>query len=515
LIEWSLTYVLYFRRSAEVAADEEENYLAQIEATIGQFRTSSEQISAEVLKLKAYESFNSELEKVRDEIYALKMLITSTRDIANEIRVAVNFTHSSFIQLRAAADLAPSLTTTATFYLQTAALYQPVAYLYNASQPAHYLALTIQNGRPHLHYRLSDTGPYTTVSTDGFVSDNQWRRIDIERVGRLAKLSVHDASRGSESASVVSADDSVVFNLDPSGAKFLLGQYPKPELLPVELQTTALFGQQFLGAIDDVKLNGQDYGLWSYEEARQISGEPKRSVVLGVEDSEAESTANGFTFGEDGFMCLDYPLTLSPQRAISVTIRFRTHASSGLLWSWWEVAGDENSPFLALYLEEGHVNFVYGKGLGQMYFLREAGAQSNEAKMNDNEHHTVFVKIYVNGTEEGMPMMTLLASETLPNQRSRLIKEASFQLEDFRWLRLGGQCIGGLPDLKRQGVFKSPIFDSFRGCISQLLVPGKSVKVDLQEDLKYEQVEIIILGDALSSDQNMTRKPRLYIYILK
>ncbi len=104
-------------------------------------------------------------------------------------------------------------------------------------------------------------------------------------------------------AQVMSADDSVVFGIDPIGAKFLLGQYPPAEKLPVELQTTSLYNGQFRGAIDDVKLNGHSYGLWSYEAARNIKGEPKR--LNSLSEDVVEQDANAISFQDDSFMCLD------------------------------------------------------------------------------------------------------------------------------------------------------------------------------------------------------------------
>ncbi len=309
LVILKLVLILLILSSVQVDEQETESYLSQIEGTIRRFKESSDQITNEVRKLKENDNFNTELEKIRDEIYALKMLITSTRDIANEIRVAVNFTDTSFINLRPASDLRPSMITTGTFYIQTRKLYQPIAYLYNTSMPGHYMSLNIQNGRPHFQYRLSGKG-YTSVSTDGLVNDGEWHRIDIERIGRVAKLTVNNGIKGQETATVVSSDDSVVFNIDPTGAKFILGQYPDSDILPVELQTTALFGQQFLGAIDDVKLNGNSYGLWSYEQAKNIKGEPKRSNSLGEDLSEAETSSDAISFAENSFMCMDYPLSL-------------------------------------------------------------------------------------------------------------------------------------------------------------------------------------------------------------
>lgn len=325
---------------------------------------------------------------------------------------------------------------------------------------------------------------FTSVSTDRPINNGEWHKIEFERTGRQATLTVRTVYDEVSTATVTSADDSVVFNIDPIGAKFILGQYPPEEKLPIELKTTALYNSQFHGAIDDVKLDGHSYGLWSYEAAKNIKGEPKRSASLSEEISEQD--ANAISFQEDSFMCLDKGLSLYLDRPVTITIRFKTYASAGLLWSWWENEGDVNGHYIAIYLESGYLNAVFGKGIGEKYHLFDSVFDRTDAKLNDNKLHTIFVRFSVSKDR----LLNIYASETLVNDQTNEIRDRRLQLSHFKTLRRGMQCIGGLPRNKKEGHFKGAMFQSFVGCVSQLLSPGFSRPLDLQDTLltnKYHE----------------------------
>lgn len=461
----------------------DDSLLETIEDNIRQFQASSEMISEQVESLKLNENFNLELEQIRDDIYELKMLIDGTRDIANEIKVAVNFTNSSFINLRPASSLKPSMVTTGSLYVQTRDMFAPIAYIYDADTPGQYISVNLQNGKPYLQYRISEKA-FTSVSTDKPINNGEWHKIEFKRTGRQATLTVHTVYDEISTASVTSTDDSVVFNIDPIGAKFILGQYPPAEKLPIELKTTALYNAQFHGAIDDVKLDGHSYGLWSYEAAKNIKGEPKRSSSLSEEISDQD--ANAISFQDDSFMCLDKGLTLYNERPITIMVRFKTYAPAGLLWSWWENEGDVNGPYIGIYLESGYLNVVFGKGIGEKYHLFDSVFDRTDAKLNDNKPHTIFVRFTVFKESK----LTIYASETLVNDQTNEIRERQVTMLSYKTLRKGRQCIGGLPRNKKEGHFKGAMFQSFVGCMSQLLSPGFSRTLDLQDTLltnKYHE----------------------------
>ena len=185
-------------------------------------------------------------------------------------------------------------------------------------------------------------------------------------------------------------------------------------------------------------------------------------------------------------------ISLYWDRPITITIRFKTHASAGLLWSWWEAEGDLNSPFIAIYLESGHLNAVFGKGNGDKYHLFDSVFDRVDAKLNDNKPHTIFVKFNVTKTH----LLSIYASEVFASDVEPVrLKQRELQMTESKALRKGKQCIGGLPRNKKEGIFKSSMFKSFVGCMSQLLSPGFSKSVDLQDTLitnKYHEKVIWI-----------------------
>ena len=201
-----------------------EQMLNSIENSIDSLKERGPQLNATVKKLLEDNNFNSELERISKDIYDLKILIESTRQIANDIKVAVNFNDTTVINLKSPVDLQPSMSTTGSIYLKTREVYAPIALIYNESKPNEYVSLYINQGRPHLHYKLSSEDETPTIlSTDVPINNGQWHRIQIDRVGKLAKLKVSSEYGGLQEKEKLSNDDSIVFNLDANGAKFVLG----------------------------------------------------------------------------------------------------------------------------------------------------------------------------------------------------------------------------------------------------------------------------------------------------
>ncbi len=201
-----------------------EQMLKSIENSIDSLREKGPQVNATVKKLLEENNFNSELERISKDIYDLKILIESTRQIANDIKVAVNFNDTTVINLKSPMEIQPSMSTSSSIYLKTREVYAPIALIYNESKPNEYLSLYINQGRPHLHYKLSSEDETPTIlSTDVPINNGQWHKIQVNRVGKLAKLKV-SSEYGEQENEKMSNDDSIVFNMDANGAKFILGK---------------------------------------------------------------------------------------------------------------------------------------------------------------------------------------------------------------------------------------------------------------------------------------------------
>ena len=267
-----------------------EQMLKSIENSIDSLKEKGPQVNATVKKLLEENNFNSELERISKDIYDLKILIESTRQIANDIKVAVNFNDSTIINLKSPAEIQPSMSTSSSIYVKTREVYAPIALIYNESAPNEYVSLYINQGRPHLHYKLSSEDDTPTIlSTDVPVNNGQWHKIEIDRVGKLATLKVH-SEFGTQETSKRSNDDSIVFNLDANGAKFVLGQFPFSEL-PNDLKTIAAYNNQFRGSMDAFKFNGQPLGLWNYMSAKNLKGEINRKFAA-KEDQQMAGLGN-------------------------------------------------------------------------------------------------------------------------------------------------------------------------------------------------------------------------------
>ena len=246
--------------SESSSATKGERLLKSIEASIENLKTQGPNVNTNVKKLLENNDFNTDLEKISKEIYELKMLIDSTRQIANDIKVAVNFNDSSIIHLKAPADLHPSMTTASSLYLKTREYFAPIALIYNESNPNEYFSLYLQQGRVHFQYKLSsnDNAQVNVLATEQPINDGEWHKLEVERVGKSATLKIYSNGNYQEK-SKVAQDDSVVFNLDSNGAKFILGQFPFAQISN-ELKTIAAYNNQFRGTLDAVKFNGQNLG---------------------------------------------------------------------------------------------------------------------------------------------------------------------------------------------------------------------------------------------------------------
>lgn len=97
----------------------DQQLVKSIENSIESLRASGPAINQTIKKLLDENNFNAELEKISKDIYDLRILIESTRQIANNIKVAVNFNESTVLNLKPPVDLHPAMSTTASIYIKT------------------------------------------------------------------------------------------------------------------------------------------------------------------------------------------------------------------------------------------------------------------------------------------------------------------------------------------------------------------------------------------------------------
>lgn len=377
-----------------------QQLIKSIEKSIDNLRVSSPNLTQSVQELLEENDFNQQLDKITKDIYDLKILIDSTRQMVNDIEVAVKFNDSSVINLRPPVDLHPSMTTTSSLYVKTQETNAPLMLIYNASNPNEYLAMYLQEGRPHVQYKLSsyDSEP-VVLSTEQQINNDQWHKIEIDRTAKLAKLKVYSEDNYQE-ASKRSIEDSSVFNLDHSGARIILGQFPVSQI-PNDLRQISASNNQFRGAMDKVKLNNYNLGIWNHLLARNIKGELNRKFIASDDkenEIEKSQIEKGVFFLDESFMCkankarLKFSGRNKPQ--LDVTLRFKTVSANGLLWLWYK----DDRDYYAIYLQNGHINVVFANGAENKLRLFDYSPSSTSYKLNDNNYHTIKVifRIFLN-----------------------------------------------------------------------------------------------------------------------
>ena len=301
------------------------------------------------------------------------------------MQVPVNLNDSSVINLGPSKELKPSLSTVGSINLLTNERNAPVFYVYNESNPSQYVSLYISDGKPHFQYRLDQSveEPIGHVMVDKEINDNRWHQVNFERVGRRSKLSVKSLEeKDSEAKTNQESINSVVFNIDPNGAKFVLGQFPSSNL-PAELNQLAETNNQFRGALNAFNFNGHSYGLWNYDSAVNIKGE---MIEKRFEEND-KTTVNSLYFKEDSFICtrlnsVAQSFQLSYRYSIELKIEFKTEAPDGLLW-YWTVGNDQ---YIAVYLENGLINLE----VSQTSDVTKNNKGTTK-RLNDNKFHSLKV----------------------------------------------------------------------------------------------------------------------------
>lgn len=112
------------------SSSNDQQLVQSIENSIESLKASGPAINQTIKKLLDENNFNAELEKISKDIYDLRILIESTRQIANNIKVAVNFNESTVINLKSPADLHPAMSTTGSIYVKTRGIFIIFQYSY-------------------------------------------------------------------------------------------------------------------------------------------------------------------------------------------------------------------------------------------------------------------------------------------------------------------------------------------------------------------------------------------------
>ena len=395
----------------------------------------------------SYGSLDKNFDEMNAKINELKLLIESTRNIANEIKVAVKFRNSSYIKLRNFPVFMPSMTTTSSLYLNTTDVNAPISVLYNRNDPNAYLALYLKDGAAHMQYRLSENAKINTVKTAQPINNGQWYKLEVERVGRLARLKVYNEKGSAVTSSQSESDDqNVIFNIDSMNANFYIGQFKFPREMPkglLALTSDGLFKNQFEGAIDAVTMNRHSFGLWNYEDSKDIEGEIKRSRAE-VESSLVNSQLP-VHFKENSFLCTNKSISSKRSKKFDITLKFKSANPNGLLWYGRD---DREKIKIYIYLEDGRVavDLLSIRENNKRIILDSKNNDNwnSERKLTDNKNHVVQVVI----SFEVQKSVKIAVSE---NEISDILSgglELSSITRPIEAKGFGAShiCVGGIPD---------------------------------------------------------------------
>jgi hypothetical protein len=472
--------------------------VGKISESIGSLNEINGEVDAKIEGLKKIDhEYGFELDKISEMIYNLKVLIDSTRDIANEIKVAVRFNESSVLRLKNSQDFAPSMTSTGSIYVKTQQAYAPIAFVYNEHRPATYMSLYLRDGQPHFSYKLSagDNVTPTVLQTPYRINDGKWHKLAFERVGHFAKFKVHSEKDQVVEVQAESKDKAIVFDMDQADTRFVLGQLPSdPVGADIRASLSSPDGQlhgQFYGGLDTVQFNGEPFGLWNYDSATNIAGELKRSWDARESSLQATLDNSAIRFNENSFMCLKMKkrYRLQSKKPLSVTVGFKTSAPNGLIWLAKEFCSKgaycEPKKYIAIYLKNGYLN-VDVDNANAKFSLDTAGFASNRRRLNDNRFHTVNVKIgLANRRDSVNDFLSIRVVEVVSgddNEDQIDLGDVSHELVSGQRLAmlLTEQCLAGVPENYRDIASATKDIGTFVGCMNVLNIDQDPVSLQLE-----------------------------------
>ncbi len=433
-----------------------------------------------------YRNLDDKLDEVNEIINNLKLLIESTRNIANEIKVAVKFRNTSYIKLRNAPVFMQSISNVGSLYLKTTDTNAPISVLYNKNEPNSYLSLYLKNGSPHLQYRLSEKAEVNTISATKQINDGNWYRLEVERIGRLARLKVFsekDVLLSNDMSQ--SKDDNVVFNIDSMNANFYLGQFKfADDRVPFELQEAltynGAFNNQFEGAIDTVTMNRHSFGLWNHEDAMDIDGEIKRA---NDKESALITSKSPVHFNEKSFLCTNKTVlnSMKRQKKFDVTLKFKTANPNGILWYGKDEKDKVN---LLVSLDDGHVavDIISVRENNRRVVLDSNNADfwNSDYRLNDNQYHVVHISINFDVSRK--VNITIMEKENKDSVSGDELLGRVLRPLEAKGFGPAHVCVGGIPS-SYKGPEDLPK-NSFVGCFEYYYSKNiENERVYLQQEL--------------------------------
>ncbi|XP_065337904.1 laminin subunit alpha [Cloeon dipterum] len=358
------------------------------------------------------ENLNRRGEDVGLKIAELKKQVMQARDLANRIKVGVQFYPNTTLQLKNPEGL-PLLATSTKIstYLKTSKTNGFVLYLGNAVGTKNlvkraitddFLALEIENGYPVLTIDLG-SGPQRIVS-DKNIADDTWYQIIIDRTGKNAKLTVREEDiDGTEK--LYQKEEALtgtysILNLDQTYSKLFVGGYPSS----FEIQGAVKYSS-FEGQMEELVIGETPISLWNFADAVNNLPAIERNKLVNL------VTSTGLRFDSEGYAEVDAQEYVRPEQT-AVSFKFKTYAEEGLVF----LLGEDTS-YLAVQLRHGRVVTQLNLGDGP----KEV---ESKVKYNDGRWHTVEIardrklgNVKINQKTEGVLNTPDAAKESLISEK--------------------------------------------------------------------------------------------------
>lgn len=416
-----------------------------------------------------------------ERIERLKKQIESARDLANSIKVGVQFHPNTTLELKTPSkigQLASDFTTS--LYFRTNKTDGLLLYLGNDNKQdgrkydkqGDYMALEIENGYPILSVDLGD-GPDKIISKKN-VANGKWYQAIVERTGNDVKLTIKEETEDgkilSHEAQEPLSGTNNVFDLTRDNARIFVGGSP-------DINPKALKYNSFDGEIEDLRIGDEKVGLWNFVDAQNNNDGARERNQLTA--SEAQPT--GYRFSGDGYVILDAKPYSFKQRS---NIQFKFKAGRDTLDGLMFYAG-RNRHFISVELRDGGVYFQYK--LGQ--HLVSIGSSE---QFNDNEWHLVEAE------RNGRAGILKIDGREIRQEESPAGSEENLKISDSMYF-------GGHPSPLNHSEVTSKHFD---GCIDEVYISG--TPIDLTRNLKAYHAQA---GCTTKFSTTLSYLPRQFGYV--
>lgn len=391
-----------------------------------------------------------------DRIDRLKKQIEIAHDIANGIKVGVQFHPNTTLELAPPANLEQLATSSrVSAYVRTEKPNGFLLYLGNERKPDggnrggkhdDFMALEIENGYPILIIDLGN-GPQRIVGNKN-IANGQWHQVIVERTGNDVKLTVRDQlDDGKDSLhekEEVLEGPQTVFDLNRENSKLFVGGYPP------DFSSNSRYNS-FEGEIEDLRIGDQEVGLWNFVDGQNNNhGAVERDRLI-----TSDIPPTGYRFSGHGYVMLDAkPYQFKQRSSIHFKFKAGRDTTDGLMF----YAG-KHRHFIAVEMRNGQVWFQYKLG-------QHIVSMGTDHQFNDDEWHRVEAE------RDGRAGQLKIDNVPIYQEESPVGTEENLKITDTLYF-------GGHPDhINHTEVVKK----NFDGCIDDVQIAG--TPVDLSHHLK-------------------------------